>query len=109
MRRNPLWKQRRLEIIRKANYTCVSCQSTETEKGWLEVHHTTYARGLFLWEYPDETLLCLCRGCHEERQIVEDEARFEFGRMLGRMSEVEVAMLAKHLRALANHGITIDP
>ena len=32
----------------------------------LEVHHKYYVAGKYAWQYPDNALITLCSGCHQE-------------------------------------------
>jgi 5-methylcytosine-specific restriction endonuclease McrA len=64
------WQKRRLELFSQNNWTCTECGLHEPKDG-LCVHHVFYMTGKDPWEYPDETLLVLCNGCHEERQAIE--------------------------------------
>jgi len=32
------------------------------------MHHSYYEKGLAPWEYPDESLHCLCEDCHKQTQ-----------------------------------------
>lgn len=60
--RDPRWQKRRLEILDKAKFHCLNCDSTDKE---LHVHHLLYERGKDPWEYEDKLLLPLCKDCHE--------------------------------------------
>jgi 5-methylcytosine-specific restriction endonuclease McrA len=56
------WKNKRLDIVERDNYTCYLCGY----HGLLvNVHHLRYIRGKMAWEYPDNLLITLCRGCHK--------------------------------------------
>ena len=69
-----------------------------------EVHHTCYVRGREPWEYPDDLLTCLCSYCHFERQVFDEEALFEFARMLRMMPLWHVYELKKRIRAKMDKG-----
>lgn len=61
--RNPRWQRKRLEVMQRADFKCERCgDGTVT----LNVHHTYYERGRKPWEYPNESLECLCEPCHEK-------------------------------------------
>lgn len=67
---DPLWKQRRREIIGRDSSTCQNCGETFPRQ-LLNVHHRCYREysdgtRLPLWDYPDSDLITLCRDCHEE-------------------------------------------
>lgn len=54
-----LWKAKRAQAIRDANYKCRICQSMFN----LEVHHLSYAH---LGNELPEELIVVCEKCHEE-------------------------------------------
>jgi hypothetical protein len=63
--RDPRWQRKRLEIMERADFTCEDCGDDSTT---LNVHHGYYEKGLAPWEYPNESLHCLCEPCHERAQ-----------------------------------------
>ena len=52
----------------RANFECEhpGCEYSLDENNHLNVHHTYYESGLKPWEYPIESLQCLCERHHEE-------------------------------------------
>lgn len=60
--KDPRWQKRRLQILEKARWTCVYCES-ETKS--LHVHHLFYEKGKDPWEYEDSMLMVLCQDCHK--------------------------------------------
>lgn len=60
---DPRWQKRRLEILKRDDHTCQLCGATDTT---LNVHHAHYIKGREPWEYEDDLLKTLCRGCHEK-------------------------------------------
>lgn len=54
------WKAKRLEILERDGKCCTKCGKTTH----LHVHHTYYKDDKFAWEYPNEALITLCKGCH---------------------------------------------
>ena len=61
------WLKKRNEILERDNYTCQKCGATSH----LNVHHLSYEKNRLAWEYPNERLITLCEGCHEnEHRIV---------------------------------------
>lgn len=54
------WKAKRLSILKRDNYTCISCSS----KNNLHVHHLKYTG--FAWEAPDTDLVTVCNTCHQK-------------------------------------------
>jgi HNH endonuclease len=65
---DPRWQRKRLEIMQRDGWACVTCGSTTQT---LNVHHKVYRRGKLPWEYDGADLLTLCRGCHEGEHAVE--------------------------------------
>jgi hypothetical protein len=63
--RHPKWQEKRLEIMNDANFTCERCGSKEKT---LNVHHRYYEKGKKPWQYPNESLDCLCEDCHKDTQ-----------------------------------------
>jgi len=59
---NPNWQKKRLEILSRDNFKCISCGSTDKE---LHVHHRWYQFGKEIWDYPDACFETLCHECHE--------------------------------------------
>jgi 5-methylcytosine-specific restriction endonuclease McrA len=57
------WKKKRLKILKRDNYKCTVCG----DKKDLKVHHTYYYKGIIKpWQYPDKSLLTVCRECHSK-------------------------------------------
>lgn len=65
------WQKKRDKVKERANYMCQDCGSKEA----LEVHHCYYKFGLEPWQYPFDSLRCLCRDCHKKRGKIEMELR----------------------------------
>ncbi len=59
---DPRWQRKRLEILSRDQFCCQRCFDTEST---LHVHHKFYRAGADPWDYPDEALVTLCEGCHE--------------------------------------------
>lgn len=60
---NPRWIAKRDEILKRDKYTCTCCGSKEN----LIIHHTYYIEKKTLpWDYPNKSLLTLCKKCHNE-------------------------------------------
>jgi len=60
---DPRWQRRRLEILKKSEFSCIKCESTNQT---LHVHHLLYEKGKDPWDYSDKLLLPLCKQCHKE-------------------------------------------
>lgn len=67
---DPQWQKKRLTIMERDQWACRGCGDKES---MLCVHHLEYKRGANPWEYPDDKLVTLCPGCHED----EHETRLE--------------------------------
>ena len=59
---NPLWLNKRKNILERDDNKCTVCGSKKN----LQVHHTFYYKDQIApWKYPDDSLLTLCKGCHQ--------------------------------------------
>jgi 5-methylcytosine-specific restriction endonuclease McrA len=67
--RDPRWQRKRLEILERDNWACLSC-GEKTKP--LQVHHVAY-RKIDPWAYPDELYQTLCEDCHEARGRITDQ------------------------------------
>lgn len=65
------WQIKRDKVKEKANYKCQDCGKNNN----LEIHHCYYKYGLEPWQYPIDSLRCLCSDCHKLRGMVEMELR----------------------------------
>lgn len=77
--KDPRWQQMRLRVMEREGFACQECGDTEAT---LNVHHTYYERGNDPWEYPPDSLHCLCEKCHEkagERRQILLRALSQFG------------------------------
>ena len=82
---HPLWKKRRLEIIKRDGDKCTKCGDTEKI---LNVHHKYYLFGKKPWEYPDDALITLCIDCHQllhlgqYKKVIRSFSNEELGELL---------------------------
>ena len=60
--KHPMWAKKRNVILKRDNHKCQLCGSENN----LCVHHTKYITGNKAWEYPNSTLVTLCKDCHEK-------------------------------------------
>lgn len=74
--KHPKWQEKRLRIMERAGFKCEWCY---IEDKILHVHHTYYEKNAAPWEYPDNSLLCLCESCHERAGETDKHLR----RLLG--------------------------
>lgn len=68
--KDPRWQRKRLEILNRDEFTCLSCGDKQRT---LHVHHGCYLRGRDPWDYPSELLFTLCESCHAETTQTLDE------------------------------------
>ncbi len=73
--KDPRWQKKRLEIFKRDEWACRYCFDSES---MLVVHHTFYKRDCDPWDYPDDSLITLCKVCHEG----ETEARGDVNSVL---------------------------
>lgn len=59
--KDPRWQKRRLEIMERDGFQCVSCSDKESE---LHVHHKRYKGQP--WEAEDDDMQTLCVSCHKQ-------------------------------------------
>lgn len=76
--KHPEWQKKRLEIMSRANFECENCGDKER---MLHVHHGYYEKDRKPWEYPNETLKCLCDNCHKEAHGFKDKLKIYLGLM----------------------------
>jgi hypothetical protein len=62
------WIVKRNFIVDKANAICEDCGKKNVP---FDVHHCYYIYGLEPWQYPYDSLRCLCRECHIKRGKIE--------------------------------------
>lgn len=61
--RDPRWQKARLKVMQLADFTCEDCGAKDKT---LNVHHAYYEKDKAPWEYPTESLHCLCETCHKK-------------------------------------------
>lgn len=59
--KSPKWQKKRLEILKRDEFTCQECGNKELT---LHVHHKHYNKGAKIWEYENWELTTLCEICH---------------------------------------------
>jgi len=60
--RDPRWQKKRLKVLKNDDFSCQVCGDGAEE---LHVHHKYYTDDKKPWEYPEDALITLCKGCHE--------------------------------------------
>ena len=76
--KHPNWQKKRLRIMDRAGFRCEICNSADIT---LHVHHGYYERGVDPWEYPDDTLYCICEECHRTVEANKLAIYKELGRV----------------------------
>jgi len=91
--RHPNWQKKRLTIMQMAGFECEDCG---TKDKTLNVHHSYYEKDLAPWEYPDQSLHCLCEDCHKKAQDID----LMLKRQLGKVELSNMAQLLGYAMAL---------
>jgi hypothetical protein len=65
--RDPRWQRMRTEVMQRTDFKCEDCGADDRT---LNVHHSFYEWGLEPWDYPIESLHCLCEECHKRAQAL---------------------------------------
>lgn len=68
--KNPLWQKKRLEIFKRDNWTCQSCNRTDLT---LHIHHLFYLPGCDPWDYRDSHLVTYCENCHNSEHLIGNQ------------------------------------
>lgn len=66
--KDPRWRSRRRQIIKRDRFRCVDCSAIAK----LQVHHICYVDRRAPWDYPDLLLVTLCERCHQRRHVEWD-------------------------------------
>ena len=69
--KDPRWQKKRLEIFKRDGWACRYCFDADS---MLAVHHTFYKPNYDPWDYPDASLITLCKSCHEAETELRGEA-----------------------------------
>ncbi len=64
--KNKRWIDFKERIVAIDNDACVRCGKSRKDGAILQVHHKCYIKGKALWEYHEDDLETLCKGCHAE-------------------------------------------
>ncbi len=91
--------------MQRAHFKCECCSN---DKDTLEIHHRYYAKGLMVWEYPDESLVCVCHYCHE--RIAEAERILLRQLAIDPDTLVQMAMDIQEMKKLSDspHQLIVD-
>src|SRR5437016_1991470 len=77
-RRHPKWQKKRLKIVEAAGFKCQECGADDVI---LNVHHSYYKNGRAVWDYPDESLKCLCENCHKKIQEIQNRLHQQINKL----------------------------
>lgn len=61
--RSEQWYAIRERVIARDSFCCARCGKPSSEVE-LHVHHIHYIKGRKAWDYPEQELITLCKGCH---------------------------------------------
>lgn len=71
---DPRWQKLRLEVFANAGFKCQHCDS---ETNQLHAHHLYYIARRMIWDYPTNSVICLCKDCHKiETEVHSCEPEF---------------------------------
>lgn len=84
--KSPKWQKLRLQIMKRARFKCEECGS---EEDTLNVHHGYYRKGADPWDYPSDTLRCLCENCHKRAE----DTRKTLYAQIGTLNQTEIEIL----------------
>jgi hypothetical protein len=102
--KHPKWQRKRLEILAAVNFTCERCHADDMP---LHVHHAYYEKGLAPWEYPTESLHCLCEPCHRHAQDIQTLLKRQTGRTPLEYTEMLLGY-AMGLEAMGSADVVLD-
>ena len=76
--KHPNWQKKRLEVLEAHKFECQECGENDVT---LHVHHSYYEKGCKPWEYPSDSLWCLCEKCHSH----VEKLKTILSRLIGRL------------------------
>lgn len=91
--RDPRWQKKRLTILDRDGWKCLSCGSSDKQ---LQVHHVVYRR-IDPWEYPDSVLQTLCEPCHKIRQELCDKSADALRMAIMNLPTQRIAVIAQRI------------
>lgn len=90
--KNANWQKKRLEVLSRDNWTCLSCGRNCLNEGLCaHVHHIKYLPNLEPWEYENNYLATYCELCHNTEHLIG-----------GQINEILIELIR-------NHSIFIKP
>lgn len=90
------WKEKRLEILTRDDFTCQDCLRKDLGGKNLQVHHNYYISGKLPWEYEDDAYTTLCQHCHlKEHNMVtwKYDIEKDYGEYLERIKKKPIKIL----------------
>ena len=102
--KHPKWQEKRLKVMEMAGFECSDCGSNEDT---LHVHHTYYEKNKKPWEYPIESLHCLCEDCHKQAQNINTHLKRQLGK-IDLADHIELLGYAMALEAMSYPMTLID-
>jgi hypothetical protein len=104
--KDPRWQKLSAQVKDDAGWACAYCDAKDKT---LTVHHSYYEWGLEPWEYPAESLHCLCEQCHEKYQAIYKAIKRQLGRIgLPETEELLGFALGLEAREFPETGIKVD-
>ena len=67
---DPKWQRKRLEVLNRDEFKCCLCSDAKTT---LHIHHKTYEKGKFPWQYELDNFQTLCKYCHVLAEFFKNE------------------------------------
>jgi len=75
--KDPAWHEKRHEVLKQAGFKCEYCGDLNSE---LHAHHGFYERWKEPWEYDNDIMWCLCKGCHDKAHHWMEKLHLLIGR-----------------------------
>jgi hypothetical protein len=97
---DPRWQKKRLEIMSRDGFACRKCQS---ETSSLTVHHFYYVARRNPWEYPRNSMVTICRDCHQEAHKDDSSLRLDFFNSWETSAGIEIARQISMVEQNINH------
>lgn len=69
--RDSRWQKLRLKVMERDGWQCRACGNGSGDGVTLNVHHAYYTAGTAPWEYPVDSLVTYCEGCHEIKHALQ--------------------------------------
>lgn len=98
--RDVRWQKKRLEIMERDEFTCLSCGKKEGTT--LNVHHIYYEKNKKPWDYDSTLLVTWCDDCHKQRHSLQKELLIELS--LVSVDEIKSVLL---MLGMSPHSLNI--